>query len=246
MRTVLPYLLVAPLLIWIVVTVFIPVVNVLIESMYNTTYVGTNGKFVGLKNYLSVLKDKNYWTAWLKSLQWLVGCTLIQTVLGFGTALVLNGNGRIRSIARTWTVIPWIIPTIVVSIMWQWIFNSSYGILNNALMKTGLISSPINFFSGSRAMWTLICYITLPGLSHITFALGVIGTLWCFNIFDIIYITTEGGPLNLTTTVPVFIYREAFKNYKIGRSSAASIITAAFLLIIAILLAKATKPSDDT
>ena len=51
MRTVLPYLLVAPLLIWIVVTVFIPVVNVLIESMYNTTYVGTNGKFVGLKNY---------------------------------------------------------------------------------------------------------------------------------------------------------------------------------------------------
>lgn len=287
MRTVLPYLLVAPLLIWIVVTVFIPVVNVLIESMYNTTYVGTNGKFVGLKNYLSVLKDKNYWTAWLKSLQWLVGCTLIQTVLGFGTALVLNGYGRIRSIARTWTVIPWIIPTIVVSIMWQWIFNSSYGILNNVLMKIGLISSPINFFSGSRAMWTLICinvwhwfpfttiiilaglstipeslyesadvdgaskfnkfrYITLPGLSHITFALGVIGTLWCFNIFDIIYITTEGGPLNLTTTVPVFIYREAFKNYKIGRSSAASIITAAFLLIIAILLAKATKPSDDT
>ncbi|MGM9677585.1 MAG: carbohydrate ABC transporter permease [Butyricicoccus sp.] len=282
----LPYVLVLPLLLWIIVTVLIPVVNVVMESLRNTTYVGTAGKFVGLDNYISVLKDKNYWTAWGKSAIWLIGCTVLQTIIAFATALMLNGSGRVRTIARTWTVIPWIIPTIVVSIMWQWIFNSSYGILNNVLMSIGIISSPVNFFSGDMALGTLIVinvwhwfpfttiiilaglatipdelyesaavdgaskfnqfrFITLPGLSHITFALGVIGTLWCFNIFDIIYITTEGGPLNLTTTVPVYIYREAFKNFKIGRSSAASIITAAFLLIIALVLAKVSKPNDD-
>ena len=79
-----------------------------------------------------------------------------QTVLGFGAALVLNGKGRARRIAKTWSIIPWIIPTIVVSIMWQWIFNSSYGILNDLLQKAGLISEGINFFGESRAMWTLI------------------------------------------------------------------------------------------
>lgn len=170
--------------------------------------------------------------------------------------------------------------------MWQWIFNSSYGILNDLLQKMNLIQEGINFFGESRAMWTLIVvnvwhwfpfttiilmsglstipetlyesaevdgasrwqrfrYITMPGLSKITFALVVIGTLWCFNIFDTIFITTEGGPLNLTTTVPIYIYREAFKNYQIGRSSAVSIVTAVLLLVLASILAKLSKPSED-
>lgn len=284
--TFLPYILIAPLMIWIFVTVFIPVVNVFIESLKDTTYVGIEGEFVGGENYISVLTDKEYWTAWVKSIQWLAGCTVLQTVLGFGTALILNGKGRIRRIAKTWSIIPWIIPTIVVSIMWQWIFNSSYGILNDLLQKMGLISEGINFFGESRAMWTLIIinvwhwfpftaiiimsglatipetlyesaevdgasawqrfrYITIPGLSKITFALAVIGTLWCFNIFDIIFITTEGGPLNLTTTVPIYIYREAFRNYRIGRSSAVSIVTAVLLLLLAAVLVKLSKPSED-
>ena len=284
--TLLPYLLIAPLLLWLIVTVFIPVVNVFIESLKDTTYVGSAGDFIGVKHYISVLQDGNYWKAWLKSLQWLIGCIVIQTVLGFGVALLLNGHGRIRQIARTWTIVPWIIPTIVVSIMWQWIFNSSYGILNELLQKIGVISEGINFFNGQVAMWTLIVinvwhwfpfttiiilsglatisetlyesaemdgasrwqrfrYITMPGLSKITFALAVIGTLWCFNVFDIIYLTTEGGPLNLTTTVPVYIYREAFKNYEIGRSSAVSVITAVMLFVLELVLAKISKPAED-
>lgn len=283
---VLPYLLVAPLVIWVLVTVFVPVINVLFESFRSTTYVGTVGKYVGFKNYRNILKDANYWSAWLKSLQWLLGCTVLQTILGFCTALLLNGNGRLRSLARTWSVIPWVIPTIVVSIMWQWLFNSSYGLINSILKNLGLIKEGINFFSGARAMWTLIVmnvwhwfpftmiiilaglstipetlyesaevdgaskwqqfrFITMPGLSKITFALVVIGTLWCFNIFDMIFISTEGGPLNLTTTVPVYIYREAFRNFKIGRSSAASIITAVLLVVLVLILARLSKAPDD-
>lgn len=286
LNRLLPYILIAPLVIWILVTVFIPVVNVFLESLKNTTYVGTQGKYVGFKNYRSILKDAKYWTAWLKSLQWLVGCTILQTILGFCTALLLNGSGKLRAMARTWSVIPWVIPTIVVSIMWQWLLNSSYGLVNTILKNLGIITEGINFFSGDMAMWTLIVtnvwhwfpftmiiilsglstisetlydsaevdgasklqqfrYITMPGLSKITFALVVIGTLWCFNIFDIVFITTEGGPLNLTTTVPVYIYREAFRNFKIGKSSAASIITAVLLMILVLILAKLSKSKDD-
>ena len=60
-----------------------------------------------------------------------------------------------------------------------------------------------------------------------------------------IFISTEGGPLNLTTTVPVYIYREAFRNFKIGRSSAASIITAVMLVVLVLILAKLSKAPDD-
>ena len=282
----LPYLLILPLCIWLAVTLFIPVVNVVLESLRDTTYVGTKGEFVGGKNYLNVLKDAAYWKAWLKSLQWVIGCTVIQTILGFSTALLVNGSGRIQKVAKNWMIIPWIIPTIVVGIMWQWIFNGSYGILNDVLMKLDLIEKPLNMIGGSGSMWTLIFinvwhwfpftaviilaglatipkdlyesaavdgasafqkfrYITLPGLSNVTFALGVVGTLWCFNIFDIIWVLTSGGPLDTTTTVPIYIYRGAFKNFKIGRTSAASVITSVMLLAAALLLMKLTKPKED-
>lgn len=282
----LPYLLILPLCIWLAVTLFIPVINVVMESLRDTTYVGTKGEFVGAKNYLNVLKDGAYWRAWLKSLQWVIGCTVIQTILGFSTALLVNGNGRIQKIAKNWMIIPWIIPTIVVGIMWQWIFNGSYGILNDVLMKLNLVEKPLNLIGGSGSMWTLIFinvwhwfpftaviilaglatipkdlyesasvdganafqkfrFITLPGLRNVTFALGVVGTLWCFNIFDMIWVLTSGGPLDTTTTVPIYIYRGAFKSFKIGRTSAASVITSVMLLAIALLLMKLTKPKED-
>ena len=284
--TVLPYLLIAPLGIWLIATLFIPVINVIIESFKDTTYVGTKGQIVGLKNYVNVLKDAAYWKALGKSLQWIVGCTILQTILGFATALLLKGNKRIQKIAKNWMIIPWVIPTIVVGIMWQWIFNGSYGILNKVLMNLDIISKPLNFIGGKGSMWTLIFinvwhwfpftavillaglatipkelyesasvdgasgirkffYITLPGLRNVTFALGVVGTLWAFNIFDIIWTLTSGGPLDSTTTVPIYIYRGAFKSFKIGRTSAASVITSILLLIFAIVMVKVTKPKEE-
>lgn len=283
---ILPYLLIAPLGIWLIVTIFIPVINVIMESFKNTTYVGTQGDNIGLGNYKSVLADAAYWKAWGKSLQWILGCTILQTVLGFSVALLVKGNKRIQKLSKNWMIIPWIIPTIVVGIMWQWIFNGSYGILNKVLMNLDIISKPLNLIGGKGSMWTLIFinvwhwfpftavillaglatipkelyesasvdganglrkffHITLPGLSNVTFALSVVGTLWCFNIFDVIWTLTSGGPLDTTTTVPIYIYRGAFKSFKIGRTSAASVLTSLILLVFALIMIRATKPKEE-
>jgi multiple sugar transport system permease protein len=153
---ILPYLLIAPLVLWLILTIFIPVINVILESFKNTTYVGTKGENVGLANYKSVLTDAAYWKSWGKSLIWVVGCTILQTILGFSVALLVRGNKRIQKIAKNWMIIPWIIPTIVVGIMWQWIFNGSYGILNKVLMSLNLISKPLNLIGGKGSMLTLI------------------------------------------------------------------------------------------
>lgn len=285
-NSILPYVLVSPLLILLIATIFIPALSVVYQSLFNTTYVGTKGKFIFLNNYISIISDITYWEAWLKGFFWLFGCTIVQTLLGFSTALLLNNKHRFTKVLRVGVIIPWIIPATVVAIMWQWILNSSYGILNSALLNLGLISSPTNFLGGSTALISVILIntwhwfpfsaiillaglgtipnelyesalvdganriqrffrITMPMLSSVTFTLGVVGTLWSFNIFDLIWILTNGGPLNSSTTVPVYIYREAFQNFRIGRTSAASVITAVLLLILATILIKLTKPKDD-
>ncbi len=127
--------------------------------------------------------------------------------------------------------------------VWHWfpftaiIILAGLGTIPNELYESAAVE-------GANAVQTFF-KITLPSLQNITFTLGVVGTLWCFNIFDMIWPLTSGGPLNITTTVPVYIYRGAFQKFKIGRTSAASVVTAALLLVLAVVLIRATRPKDD-
>ncbi len=284
---ILPYLLVAPIVLWIILTIFVPLLSVLKESFYNTGFVGTKGSYVGLDNYAKTLTSKDYWNAWGKSLIWLVGNAVAQSLLAFGVALLVNKKTKLSNFARNWMIIPWIIPTIVVAIFWQWIFNGSYGIFNHVLQSLHLIDSPVNLLGDSfwalpivifintwhwfpfmavivlaglttiseeiyeaadvdgANKWQQFWSITFPSLGKITFALGLVGTLWSFNIFDTIYILTSGGPAGATTTVPVFIYQQAFESYSMGQASATSIITAAFLIVFAYYFIKYLAPNEE-
>ncbi|WP_053218165.1 carbohydrate ABC transporter permease [Virgibacillus senegalensis] len=285
-KSFVPYLLVGPLVIWILITVFLPLSSVIKESFFSTGFVGTEGEFVGFQNYFNVLTSEIYWSSWGKSLFWVIGNMLIQTILAFSVALLLNNSRRISKIARTWMIIPWIIPTIVVAIFWQWILNGSYGILNNFLLSIGAIQEPLNLLGNSDWSLPIIIFInswhwfpflavillaglsgipeelyeasamdgankwqefwnvTLPSLQHTTFALGLVGTLWMFNIFDLIQSLTEGGPAGSTTTIPVLIYQEAFESYALGNASAMSVITAIFMIGFAITFVKFAAPKD--
>ena len=60
--------------------------------------------------------------------------------------------------------------------------------------------------SGAQQFW----YITRPYLAPTLAVVGLIGTILSFNIFDVIYLMTNGGPMGLTTTLPVLIYKRAF------------------------------------
>jgi multiple sugar transport system permease protein len=284
---ILPFLLVAPLTVWILATIFIPLVIVIKESMFSTGLVGTKGSFVGFTNYKETLLSTDYWGAFGNSMIWILGNNILQTVLAFSTALLLRAETRFTKWTRIWMIIPWVIPTIVVGIIWQWIFNGSYGILNRILLSLHVIAKPINLLGDNlRSMptvifinswhwfpfvavillaglsvipqemyeaaevdgaskWQQFLAITLPSLGVIMFSVGLVGTLWAFNIFDLVYILTRGGPAGATTTVPVFIYQQAFQSFRIGQASATTIITAFLLLVIVALFIKLGSPKEE-
>jgi multiple sugar transport system permease protein len=287
MKNILPYLFISPIVLWIVITIFVPLSTVIKESFYSTGFVGTEGEFIGLQNYAEVITSSAYWGSWKKSLLWVFGNSIVQGILAFSVALFLNNKRKISKMARTWMIIPWIIPTIVVAIFWQWIFNGSYGILSHTLLSLGIINEPLNLLGDpvwslptiifinswhwfpflaviilaglagipeelyeasavdGANKWQQFWSITFPSLQHITFALGLVGTLWMFNIFDIIYTLTEGGPAGSTTTVPVQIYQQAFESYELGSASAMSVVTAIIMLLFAIVFIKFAAPKDE-
>ncbi|WP_353645941.1 sugar ABC transporter permease [Mesorhizobium sp. WSM2239] len=114
------------------------------------------GQWVGFANYFSVLQmpsgrviydgllvDPVWWRAVWNTVRFAVISVTCETILGMIVALVLNAEFRGRGIVRAAILIPWAIPTIVSAKMWQWMLNDQFGIINDILLKLGLISTKI-------------------------------------------------------------------------------------------------------
>jgi multiple sugar transport system permease protein len=83
--------------------------------------------------------------------------------------------------------------------------------------------------------WQRFANVTLPLISRILGIVGLVGTLWSFNVFDTIYLVTRGGPSNSTFTAPLYVYEVAFNGFQMGRSSAASVLLMIIMLGFAVL-----------
>lgn len=83
--------------------------------------------------------------------------------------------------------------------------------------------------------WQSFLHITVPHIKVVVGLLLVLRTIWVFNNFDIIYMTTAGGPAGMTTTMPLYIYDLGWTNKLVGRASAASIILLLFLIALCLI-----------
>ena len=93
--------------------------------------------------------------------------------------------------------------------------------------------------------FTEFWYITFPNLKHVLFVLGLVGTLLSFNVFDIIWLITKGGPSSATTTLPLLIYETAFTKFRISQAATLSIITSFLLLLFSVIFIKSMAPKED-
>lgn len=286
-QTLIGYLFVTPLMLWLAGTIVYPLMVAVQFSVQDVRFVGTGGNFVGLENYERILTSSRFWDAMGRSLFWVVLNAFIQMMLAFFTALVLKERFPGRNMARTWVILSWIVPTVVVVIIWRWLLSASGGIVNYLLVSTGISGQPIGFFaSGDYAFISVVVInswrwfpfiavillaalqripeelyeaaavdgasalqrffsITLPSLQPVLFVLGLIGTLLSFNVFDIIYLLTGGGPSSATTTMPLLIYDTAFKQYRLSQAATMSVVTGVILLVLALIFIRLAAPSMD-
>lgn len=87
--------------------------------------------------------------------------------------------------------------------------------------------------------------ITLPMLKPITYFVVTLGMIWSFQVFDIVYVMTGGGPGRATTTLVMTIYNAAFKDYKMGYASAIAMLLLGCVLIINFIQGKFFKEKED-
>lgn len=134
-------LLTAPGLALLAAVIVYPLITALITAFYKQSLVEPGREFVGFQNIVDVLTGE-FFPLLTQTLVFTLGTTIAPFVIGFGLALALNTRIRGAKVLRGLMLIPWLIPGVVVSFLWMWIFNANYGVLNAALETVGLIDSP--------------------------------------------------------------------------------------------------------
>jgi len=96
-------------------------------------------------NYGSLLAEAAFWHSLGVTLVWTVGTLSLQLVAGVLIALLLHQNILFRSLARSLILFPYFVSTVVAVLVWRWLFNDLYGILNHLLVASGLVDMPIDW-----------------------------------------------------------------------------------------------------
>src|SRR5688572_11348241 len=137
--------LIAPTVLIFCAVIVYPLVSAIYLSLF-TIYTPTlQGRWIGLGHYTALLSGKEFWDAVLVNIIWTVGTLALQIVLGVALALLLHQNIVFRSLARSLILFPYFMSTVVAVLVWRWLFNDLYGILNHMMMWTGLLDMPLDW-----------------------------------------------------------------------------------------------------
>lgn len=135
------YMIIAPAVIVVFGIVLFPLITTFIYSLKNVELTSAGlGKFVWLKNYISILSQGDFWASLGRTLYFSVVSISLEIVLGILIAVLLNQDFKGNGILRTIIILPWAVPTIVSGSMWKWIYNPEYGVLNAVLQNLHIIS----------------------------------------------------------------------------------------------------------
>ncbi len=136
--------------------VLYPLIASLVTAFFKQSLVIPGRSFVGLENIVSVLQDEAG-PLLLHTLVFAVGSTICPFFIGFGLALALNTGIKGQRILRGALLIPWLIPGVVVSFLWAWIFNANYGVANAILEGLHVIDSPYPWLSSP--VWAMVALV---------------------------------------------------------------------------------------
>lgn len=163
-RVMIGYTVLPALLLFILINL-LPIVWAMAASFFQISVLSPSWDFVGLQNYVAAITDATFsWSLWV-AFVFTIGSLALQLTIGIGSGILLARNFKFASIIRSFAFLPFFVPTAVLALMTLWMTNTSYGILNYALIDLGVIGQPIAFFGD--AAYALYSVIVVNGWKQI-------------------------------------------------------------------------------
>jgi multiple sugar transport system permease protein len=153
----LPYVLVAPATLALVAIALYPILYAVDLSFTDANLTRMNRiEFTGIRNYVKALNDETFLISLVQTLRWVVVVLCGQLAIALPTALFLNTRFRFRGFVRTAILFPWAIPAAVTAISWVLMFDANVGVVNDFLMRTSVLKSPVAWMSDPTSAFLII------------------------------------------------------------------------------------------
>jgi multiple sugar transport system permease protein len=143
-RRLAPYVFLAPTLVLSLIIVVYPLLNSFVQSFYNWNLMkpGQGRAFVGLANYVEVLTSAKFWDALRVTVTLMAGMVTVELALGMAIALLLNRHFPGKQIVRSAILLPLMLPHVVVGLIWRYMWEARFGVINYLLTVVGLPPQP--------------------------------------------------------------------------------------------------------
>ena len=243
--------------------------------------------FVGLQNYMQLFQDSTFQLVIRNTFIFTIACLVVQFTIGFLFAMFFSKKFTFAGPIRGLVLIGYMMPMSVTALLGKNMFGVTEGVINNLLMKLGVIHTPVEWLvSTSTALIAVIavnCWVGIPfnmllltsgltGISddiyesasmdganklqrflHITLPLMkpailsvlMLGFIYTFKAFDLMFVMTAGGPLNSTDVLGTYSYTLSFTQYEFSKGAASAMILFCCLFIIGLFYLRLTAKEDD-
>lgn len=242
-----------------------------------------NREFVGLGNLEELLTCENYldiqtcredlfWRSLSNTGMFVIGQVGIMVVFALMTALALNRKIKGRGFFRSVFFYPVLLSPVVVALIWKWILQHQFGLLNALLVGIGLDKIPFLLKANWARFWVIIVsvwaqmgfytlillaglqsipaslyeaaaldganawrgfrHITLPMLMPTMVVVLVLSVIRAVQVFDQVFVLTDGGPGTATMYIVQYIYRTGFEHRRYGMAASASLVLALVLMVL--------------
>jgi multiple sugar transport system permease protein len=253
---------------------FVPVGFTVYLAFHSWNLIEHQQRFVGLANFRTLLHDGLFWIT-LRNTALYVTYVPITMAAAIGLALLLNRQRGGERLLRAVVFLPFVTSTVAIAIVWQWLFNADFGLVDYGLHLLGLpavdwLGSPrfallsiiavtvwtqvgyqmVIFLAGLQniprayydaalvdgaSAWQRFRHVTLPLLKPVTLFVLVTGVIAGFQVFTLVYMMTEGGPLHSTDVIVYRIYQTAWEFLRFGYASAMALVLFAILLVVTLV-----------
>ena len=150
-------LLIAPTVLVFCAVIVYPLISAIYLGLFSIYTPTMQGEWVGLDNYRRLLASGEFWRSLGNNVIWTAGTLALQLVFGILVALMLHRNLVFRALARSLVLFPYFLSTVVAVLVWRWLFNDLYGVLNHLFLWAGIVDMPVDWLGTMpNAMISLI------------------------------------------------------------------------------------------
>ena len=266
------YCFIVPAFIYMILVLGYPIVYNIILSLKDVNVKNLKSGtsvFVGLQNYIDLFHDPTFLLVLRNTFIFTIACLIFQFTIGFAFAMFFNQKFKLAGPIRGLILVSYMMPMAVTGLLGkigisgpEWLVNTSTALIaviimncwvgipfNMLLLVSGLTSiSPDVYESASMdgANWgQRFLFITLPLMKESILAVLMLGFIYTFRAFDLMYIMTAGGPLNSTDVLGTYSYMLSFTQFNFSKGAAVAMVLFACLFLIGLFYLKLLSKEEE-